>query len=144
MNVQQGSSRHSLYGECPSTEPDVRLWLVDVSLTRHAPSRSRRAAFLHRAPHVTNDLVNLCVSTTFLLRIICLIDSITVYCISFFQGYRHTQPPSLPWHYPHSSVLCGCPTACYPSSFLARLYAVLFCTYSIRWLGRDNRLSPVD
>lgn len=123
---------------------DVRIWLVDVTLTRHVSSRSRRSAFLHRNPHVTHGLVNLCVSITFLLGINCLIGSITVYWISFLRRYRHTQPPFLLWHYPHSLVLRSCPTACYPSSFLARLYAVLFCTYSIRWLDRDNRLSPVD
>ena len=54
------SSRRTPYGRAPLTEnPDVRLWLVDVPLAEHAPSRSRRAAFLHRAPHVTNDLTSL-------------------------------------------------------------------------------------
>ena len=35
-----------------------------MPLARHTPLRSGRAAFPHPAPHVTNRLVNLCVSTT--------------------------------------------------------------------------------
>ena len=57
-------SRSSRYGDCspyPSTEPCLRLWLVDVPLTRHAPNRSQRAAFLHWAPHVADFLTNPCV-----------------------------------------------------------------------------------
>ena len=122
----------------------MRLWLVDMPLAEHAPSRSRRAAFLHRAPHVTNNLTCLWVHISFLLKINFLIFSISEYWISFFRGYCHTQLPSLLRHYSLSSVIWSCPTACYPSSFLARLYAVLLRSYSLRWLGRDNRLSPVD
>ncbi len=40
-----------------------------MPLARHTPLRSGRAAFPHPAPHVTNRLVNLCIFTTFLLRI---------------------------------------------------------------------------
>ena len=73
-----------------------------------------------------------------------LFKSATVCRTGFLSRYHHKQLPFLRGHYSSSTVLWSCPTACYPSSFLARLYAVLLCTYSLQWLGRDNRLSPVD
>ena len=66
--------------------------------------RSGRAAFPHPAPHMANRMSDLCVSDSFLLEIIFLVMSISVYWTSFFLGYRHMWLPSLQWHYPPSSV----------------------------------------
>ena len=114
---------------------------VDVPFTRYAPHRSGRAAFPHPALHMANRMSDLCVSDTFLLEIIFLVMSISVYWTSFFLGYRHMWLPSLQWHYPPSSVVWSHPTAYI--SFVSLLLLTRH-TLLLFLKLRKYRLSPID